>query len=170
MRKAIISAIAATVLLAGCQAPQTPPKPKWEGAPYRLTLGAQPTKSNPAGVTLPPIYYTANPEAVRRRINLVMRIDTTGLKNPGKAPDEILMKTTDISGPRGELSASYLDDSSAALAKLLSVYCLKGNVTVKIALVDSIIMITATDAQVDNHRLTDWQPIVLVFKNPHPRC
>lgn len=170
MRRTIISTIAATVILAGCQAPPAPPAPKWEGAPYRLTAGAQPDKSNPAGVTLPAIYFTANPDAVERRANLVMRIDTTGLKKPAKeAPDEVLMKPTDISGARGQLSDSYLDDSSKELAKILTFYGLKGNVKVNIALVKSSVMMSAPDAQVDVHRLSDWLPVVVAFKNPHAR-
>jgi len=29
---------------------------------------------------------------------------------------------------------------------------------------------TAGDAQIDDKRITDWLPVDLVFKNPHPGC
>jgi hypothetical protein len=170
VRKAIISSLAALAFLAGCEAPK--PKPtKWQGPPYRLTSGDQPAKPGSAGPALPPIYFTANPEAVQTRANLAIRINPDDVKKkPANFTDQLLLKPGDIAGKDGKLSDSYLTMADAELGKMLGAYCMNGKVKVKVALVKSSIMMSATDMQVDNHRLSDWLPLEIYFKNPHPRC
>lgn len=170
MRKAIFYSIAGLTFLAGCDASNAPSRTKWEGPPYRITNGAQPARSSAADLALPPIAFTANPDALQTRANLVMRIDTTGVKRPGKIIDELLLAPTDISGKQGSLSDSYVNTASTELAKMLGAYCMKGKIKVNVALVKSSIMMSATDAQVDSHRLSDWLVIEVDFQNPHPKC
>lgn len=170
MKKAILSSLIALAFLAGCQTGKKPAPAKWEGPPYRLTISAQPVQASSAGITLPPIYYKANPEAIQTRANLVMRVDTSGVKRPGKITDQLLLMPTDISGTQGSLSNTYLTTASGELTKMLTAYCMKGKIKVNIALVKSSIMMSATNAQVDSRRLSDWQVIEVDFKNPNPRC
>lgn len=175
MKKAQLLTIAALAFLAGCgsvtnEPPGIPVQPKWAGAPYRLAVGPQPARPNPAGLSLPAIQFTANPEALQTRADLVMRIDTSGVKKPGAVVDQLIMMPTDISGAQGRLPAPYLDVASKELAKMLGAYCLKGKVKIEVALVKSSIMMTASDAQVNAHCLSDWLPLEIEFKNPHPKC
>jgi hypothetical protein len=53
---------------------------------------------------------------------------------------------------------------------MLASYCMNGKIKMSIAITRSSIPLTATDDQVNSHRLSDWLPIELVFKNPHPKC
>jgi hypothetical protein len=170
VKNAVIWSFVALAFLAGCEAANIKTS-KWEGPPYRLTLGGQPTKPGAVGITLPPIYFTANPEAVQTRANMAMRIDGSIVKNkPAKFTDELLLAPTDISGKQGQISGAYLDMAGKELTKMFNAYCLNGTVKVNVALVKSSIMMGASDVQVDNHRLSDWLPIDVVFKNQHPKC
>ena len=47
---------------------------------------------------------------------------------------------------------------------------MKGTVHVKVVLVRSSIKPDADDAEINGKRLSDWLPIEVVFKNPHPKC
>jgi hypothetical protein len=175
VRKGIITTIFALAFLAGCgsqsnQAPNVPAQPKWQGAPYHLAFGAPPAKPNPAGITLPPIKYTANLEMVERRADLVVRFDTSGVKRDTPVMDQMVMGAVDISGTDGSLPADYLDTASKELAKMLGSYCMNGKVKIAVALTRSSIPLAATEDQVNAKRLSDWLPIELVFKNPHPKC
>ena len=89
MRKGIILAIGGLALLAGCgnqgdKASNVPVEPKWKGAPYRIAFDTQAAKPNPAGVTIPAIKYTANPDALEKRAILVVRFDTSGATKMGR--------------------------------------------------------------------------------------
>jgi hypothetical protein len=174
MKKVIVASFAALAVVAGCgnQPTQTntPPTPKWKGAPYHIAFGAAPTKPNPSGLTLPPIKYSANPDALETRADLVIQFDTSSVKRDTPVMDQMIMAPVDISGTDGALSADYVDAASKDLAKMLGSYCMKGNIKMSVALARSSLSITATDEQVDAKRLSDWLPIELVFKNPHPKC
>jgi len=175
VRKSIIVTFAALAFLAGCQnqSSQTsgiPVQPKWKGAPYRLAFGAAPAKANPAGLTIPPITYTANPDMLETRANLVVQFDTSGVKRDYPVPNQMVMAPADIHGAQGALPADYVGTASKELAKMLASYCLNGKVKIAVALTKSSIPLTATEDQVNTHRLSDWLPIELVFKNPRPKC
>ena len=175
VKRVIICTIAALFFLTGCgnqsnQASNTPAPPKWQGAPYHLAFGAVPAKPNPAGLTLPPIKYTANPDMLETRANLVVQFDTSSVKRDTPVPNMMIMAPTSISGTDGALPADYVDTASKELAKMLGSNCMSGKIKMTVALTKSSIPLAATDDQVNAHRLSDWTPIELVFKNPHPKC
>ena len=176
---AVTLAVGATAFLAGC-GPQDkssgiPVKAKFTGPPYHLALAAAPAKPNKSGLTIPAIKYTADPNApsdsLDKRAILVVRIDTSSLKS--KAPmtmDQVIMGAVDIPGTDGALSADYMDATDQSLATLLEEYCVKGKVKITVALTRSTLSSTAGDSEIDDKRLTDWLPVELNFKNPHPGC
>ena len=175
LRTGIILAIAALALLAGCgnqgDKPSTiPVKPKWQGAPYHLAFDAQAAKPNPAGVALPAIKFTANPDALERRASLVVRFDASAVTKNGPLMNQMIMAPVDIAGPEGALSADYINVADKELSTFLAAYCLKGKIKVSVALARSSLSQQAADAEVDQKRLSDWMPIEVVFKNPHPKC
>ncbi len=179
LNKSILFAIAALALLAGC-GPQNnnsgiPVRPKFSGPPYHLALAAPPAKPNKSGITIPPIKYTADPnapqDALDKRAILVARIDTSSLKSKGTMTmDQIIMGAVDIPGTDGALPADYMDATDQSLGTLLEEYCVKGKVKITVALTRSTLSSTAGDSEIDDKRLTDWLPVELVFKNPQPGC
>ena len=80
------------------------------------------------------------------------------------------MAPVDIPGTGGTLPANYMDQADQKLAKLLAGYCMKGTVKATVALVRSSIKPDANDAEINAKRLSEWVPIEVVFKNPHPKC
>src|SRR5258708_4765463 len=82
LRKCMRLAIGGLVLLAGCgkqeEKANVPVTPKWQGAAYHIAFDTQAGKPNPAGVTIPDIKYTANPDALEKRATLVVKFDTSG--------------------------------------------------------------------------------------------
>lgn len=180
MRKGIILAIGALVLLAGCdtgdKSANIPVTPKWKGAPYRLALDSKPVKPNPTGVTLPEIKYTANPDALETRAVMVVRFDASDLTKNKKSADDapvmnkMIMGAVDIHGAEGALSPDYLEVAGKGLSTFLGAYCVKGKMKISVALARSSLTNQAGDAEVDNKRLSDWLPIDVDFKNPHPKC
>jgi hypothetical protein len=175
LKKGLFLAIAGLAVLAGCgnqgdKAPGVPATPKWKGPAYRLAMDAQAAKPNPSGVTLPDIKYTANPDALERRASLVVRFDASGAKTSQQAMDQITVGPFDISGAEGKLPADYVDLADKGLARLLGAYCMKGKVKVSLVLVRSSLAPQAGDAEINQKRLSDWLPIDIVFKNPHPKC
>lgn len=175
MRKAIIATIAALLFLTGCgnqgnEASNVPATPKWKGAPYRLSFGTPAAKPNSTGLTIPPIKYTANPDMLETRANLVVQFDTSSVKRDYAVNDQMVMGAVDISGTDGALPADYLNTASKELAKMLGSYCMNGKIKISVTLTKSSIPLTATDDQVNSHRLSDWTPTEIEFKNPHPKC
>jgi hypothetical protein len=84
--------------------------------------------------------------------------------------DQIIMGAVDIPGTDGSLPADYMDAADQGLATLLEEYCVKGNLKITVALAQSSLSSTAGDGEIDDKRITDWLPVNLVFKNPHPGC
>lgn len=161
MRKAIILAIGTVALLAGCGSqPKTtasaPAEPKWKGLPYRITLDAKDTKPGAAGVALPAVKYTANPDALEKRATLVVQFDTS--KDPNSpALSQMIVGPTDISGAEGTLPADFIGLADKQLAQYLAAFKIKGKVKVSIALARSSLNGRAGTAEVDSKRLSDWQ-------------
>jgi hypothetical protein len=175
LRKGMILAFAGLALLAGCgkqedKASGIPITPKWKGPAYRLAIGAAPAKPNPAGVTLPAIKYTANPDALERRASLVLRFEPSGAKKDQPMMDQVIVGPFDISGAEGALPADYMDLADKGLARLLGAYCMKGKVNTSVMLVRSSLAPQAGDAEINQKRLSDWLPIEVTFKNSHPGC
>ncbi len=171
----MILAVSGLALLAGCgnqgdKASNVPVKPKWPGAAYHLAFDTQAAKPNPAGVTIPAIKYTANPEALEKRASLVVRFDTSGVTKQGPIMNQMIMAPVDISGAEGTLPAEYMDEADKGLSRFLGAYCIKGKIKISVALARSSLSSQAGDAEIDAKRLSDWLPIEVVFKNPHPAC
>jgi hypothetical protein len=177
LRKGIILAFAGLVLLAGCgnsgdKVAKVPAKPKWQGARYHISFAAQPTKPNPAGVTIPAIKFIANPDdEFETRASLVVRFDSsTVTKHEGPMMNQMIMAPVDIHGAEGTLPPDYMDIANRDLSKFLGAYCMKGKVKLSVALARSSLSNQAKDSEIDAKRLSDWLPIEVVFKNPHPTC
>jgi hypothetical protein len=175
LRKGIILAIGGLALLAGCgnqqdNASKVPATPKWQGAPYHIAFDTKAGKPNPAGITIPAIKYTANPDALEKRATLVVRFDTSGVTKQGPMMNQMIMAPVDISGSDGALSADYMNAADKELARILGAYCLKGKIKISVAIARSSLSNQAGDAELDEKRLSDWLPIEVMFKNPHPGC
>ncbi|HET6170360.1 MAG TPA: hypothetical protein VFE01_09280 [Terracidiphilus sp.] len=176
MKKSIVLVIGALTFLAGCgpgEKANIPATPKWKGAPYRIAFDTKAAKPNPAGVALPAINYTANPEDLETRASLIVRFDASdasGKKKDQPLMDQIIVGPFDISGAEGAVPADNMDLADKGLARLLTAYCMKGKVKVSVALARSSLSPQAADAEVNAKRLSDWLPIEVAFKNPHPKC
>ena len=174
MRKGIILAIGGLLLLAGCgnqdKGAGIPVGPKWKGEPYRLELDAKAAKPTPAGVNIPPIHFTANPDALVTRVLLVLKVNGSGAAGAAPVDKLLIGNAVDIKGANGSLPGDYLDRARKGLSEYLETNCIKGNVDVSVALARSSLVPTATVAQADDKRLSDWLPIEFVYKNPHSKC
>ena len=175
MKKAIILAFGALAFVQGCgnQNSGIYIPPKWQGAPYHLSFGPAPAKPNPAGLTIPAIKYNANPDMVETRADLVVEFDSSTAKGQGgqgPVTNQMAMGAVDISGAQGQLPDAYVAKASTDLSKVLAAYCMKGKIKLSVALTRSSIPMNPTDDQINAKRLSDWTPIELDFKNPHPKC
>jgi hypothetical protein len=178
VRKGILLAIGGMALLAGCsgagdKASNIPVTPKWKGAPYRISFAPAPTKPNPTGVTIPDVKFTANPDELETRATLVVRFDSSEMmKHTENGPimNKMIMGPIDIHGAEGALPDDYMATASKDLSTFLKAYCAKGKIKISVALARSSLTSQASDAEVDNKRLSDWAPIEVTYKNPHPKC
>jgi hypothetical protein len=177
MNRRVIVALGGLVLLAaGCasqgdkEAPGIPATPKWKGPAYRLTFDAMPAKPNPAGITLPGIKFTANPEALERRVTLVVHYDSSEVKSDNLIINQVTLAPFDISGTEGTLSADTLDNADKGLAQLLRGYCMKPKVKISVALARSSLAPQADDNEINNKRLSDWQTVEVPYKNLKKGC
>jgi hypothetical protein len=175
VKKGMILAIGGLLLLAGCgnqgnKGAGIPVEPKWKGAPYRIAFDTKAPKPSPTGMNIPAVKFTANPDDLERRAVLVVKFAASG--GADKEPDEHLMIGTavDIHGPEGTLPEDYMDRARKGLSDYLVTYCIKGKVDVSVALAKSSLDPHAGIAQVDAKRLSDWLPLEILFKNPHPKC
>ena len=170
----ILAISALAVALAGCgnqeKASNIPAAPKWKGAQYHIAFDTKEVKPNPAGITIPAIKYEGNPDDLEKRAALVVHFDVSGGKKDAPVMNQMIMAPTDIPGSDGALTADYMDATNKNLAQYLSAYCIKGKVKLSVALARSSLSSQASDAELDQKRLSDWLPIELVFKNPHPTC
>jgi len=179
LKSSLVFALAALAFLAGC-GPQNngsgiPVRPRFTGPPYHLSLAAAPAKPSKAGLTIPPIQYTADPNApsdsLATRAILVVRVDTSSVKAKGTMTmDQIIMGAVDLPGTQGTLPADYMEATNQSLATLLEEYCVRGNVKINVALTRSSLSSTAGDGEIAAKLITPWLPITLNFKNPHSGC
>jgi hypothetical protein len=175
VRKGMILAVGGLLLLAGCGNQENkgagiPVEPKWKGAPYRIALDSKAVKPGPTGINIPAVKFTANPDDLETRADLVVKFAASGAA--GQEPVERLMIGTavDIHGPEGTLPDDYMDRARKGLSDYLESYCLKGKVDLSLALAKSSLDPHAGIAQVDAKRLSDWLPLEIVYKNPHSKC
>jgi hypothetical protein len=84
--------------------------------------------------------------------------------------NKMILAPIDISGATGALPADYIAAADKDLARFLGTYCAKGKIKISVALARSSLSSQAADTEVDAKRLSDWVPIEVVFKNPHPAC
>lgn len=163
------------MVLAGCDANKTATveaTPKWKGPPYRLAFDTKERKPNPAGLTIPTVKWTANPDMLERRAAVAVRFDVSGGKKDEAVMNQMIMGATDIPGEEGALPADYMDAMSKELANYLGAYCLKGKVKISLAFERSSVNPRPTESELQNKRLSDWLPAEIDFKNPnpHPKC
>jgi hypothetical protein len=178
VRKAIIFAVGALLLLAGCgnqgnKSAAVPVEPKWKGAPYRIAFDTKAVKPSPTGLNIPPVNFTANPDDLETRALLVMKFAASPAAGAsGEQPDEHLMigSPVDVHGPEGTLPEDYMDRARKGLSDYLETYCLKGKVDLSVALAKSSLDPHAGITQVDPKRLSDWLPLEIMYKNPHSKC
>ena len=178
MKKGILLTLGGLILLAGCDvsskpAATIPVTPKWKGQPYRIAFEKTDPKAKPdaAGVTIPAVKYTANPDALERRTTLVVRFDNSTAKSPAGAPtvNKMIMAPVDIKGEEGTLSADYMSAADKGLASILSAYHMNGKIKISVALARSSLTSAAGDTEVDQKRISDWLDGEVIFKNPHPK-
>jgi hypothetical protein len=174
LKTSVMLVMAGLVFLSGCDtgnnAAKVPAKPKWPGAAYHLAFETQTAKPNPSGVTIPVIKYSANPEALEKRATLVVQFDTSGVKKDGPVSNQMVMGPVDVPAVEGALPAEYMDAADKGLASFLNAYCIHGKVKLTVALARSSLSSRPGDAELNIKRLSDWMPIEVVFKNPHPKC
>lgn len=169
MRKILILAIGAFALLTGCKssgksAYTMQVKPKWQGTPYHITFDTKATKPNPAGITIPPVQYTANPDALENRACLIVRFSPEGAASDTSMMNQVVMGPVSISGAEGTLPADYMDAADKGLANLLTANKIKGKVNVSVLLSRSSISGQPGNDEINSKRLSDWLSTDLVFK------
>ena len=171
MRKIVILAVGGVLLLAGCgnqdkKDAGIPVAPKWKGEPYRLEFDTKAAKADPTGITIPPVKYTANPNALETRAIVVLKFTAEN----DSTEHLIVGSPLDIRGVDGSLPNDYMDRAKNGLSDYLVAHCIKGKVELNIALARSSLAYQSTMVQADAKRLSDWMPLELTYKNPHPKC
>ena len=174
MRKSILLAVAGLVVVVGCVAGcGTPsdkysiPVNKWKGAPYRISFDTTPPKQKPAGIYIPVVKYTANPDALERRGVLIVRFHLPGAKYQGQEERRIIGTAVDISGTDGGLPADYMDRASKGIESYLEGYCVDGKITLNVAIARSSLNPQASGTEIHDKLLSDWIPLDVVAKKPH---
>ncbi len=173
MKKTILLVLSGLLFVAGCEGNKqaaAPATPKWKGLPYRLAFDTKERAPNPAGLTIPTVKWTANPDLLERRAAVAVRFDVYGGKKDEAVMNQMIMGATDIPGEEGALPAEYMDQMSKELAAYLGGYCLKGKVKIQLAFERSSVNPRPTESELENKRLSDWLPVEIDFKNPHPKC
>ena len=161
--------------LSGCgpqtkEAPGIPVEPKWKGPAYRLTFDAKPPKPNPAGISVPGINFTANPDALERRVTLIVRYDSSEVRSDNLIINQVILAPFDISGAEGSLSPDTIDLADKGLAQLLHAYCMKPKVKISVALARSSLAPQAGDAEIADKQLSAWQSVEVPYKNLKKGC
>jgi hypothetical protein len=164
-------AIGGLALLAGCGSPADKnagiPVQKWKGLPYRIAFDKPTAKPNPVAVNLPPIKFTANPDALETRTVLVIKFDVPGAKNQEQPTHHMIAAPTDIKGEEGSLSPEYMERAGKDLTSYLGSYCADGKVSMSVALGRSSLSPQAGDAEIERKLLSDWIQTEAVIKKPH---
>jgi hypothetical protein len=168
VKKGIFVLIGGLAFLAGCNQQDSKYaiklKPKWEGAPYHITFDAPPAKPNAAGITIPVVKYTANPDMLERRACLVVRFEPSAqLASDQTVMNQVIMGPVDIKGADGALDPDYMAAADQALARLLDVYKIKGKVKVQVMLARPLLS-NAGESAIKENSLSDWVATDLEYK------
>lgn len=169
MRKGVLIAIGAIAFLAGCKSQQDSKytiklKQQWQGAPYHISFDAPPAKPNPAGITIPVVKYTANPDMLERRACLVVRFEPSAeLASSQTVMNQVIMGPVDIKGADGSLDPDYMAAADQALARLLDVYKIKGKVKVQVLLARPLLS-SAGESDIKENSLSDWAATEVEYK------
>ena len=175
VRKGIFLAIGGLLLLAGCsnagnKGAGIPIEPKWKGLPYRIAYDTKAAKPSPTGVDIPVIKFTANPEALETRALLVMKFTATGSADIDPAEPLVVGSALDIKGPEGTIPDDYMERARKGLGDYLESHCLKGKVSLSMAMARSSLNPQAGIALVDPKRLSDWLPLQITYTPKHSKC
>lgn len=173
MKKAIFVLIGGLTFLAGCKqdnsAYTVKLKPKWQGAPYHIAFDAPPAKPNAAGISIPDVKYTANPDMLEHRACLVVRFEPPAqLASAQTVMNQVIMGPVDIKGAEGALDPDYMGAADQALARLLDVYKIKGKVKVSVLLARPLLS-NAGESAIQENSLSDWVATDLEYKKGHGR-
>ena len=170
MKKAVILAFGALLFLVGCKSQANSDtihlQSQWQGQPYHIAFDTKATKPSPAGITIPDIKYTANPQALENRACLIVRFDPSVVKKSESVMNQIVMGPVDMHGTAGALPADYMEVTDQSLAKLLNVYKVKGKVKVSVMLAMSSISSQPGNDEIAENQLSDWMSTDLVY-TPH---
>ncbi len=167
VKKAMLLAMGAALLLAGCESKKqatAPAQPKWKGPAYRLAFDTKTPKPNPSGLTLPGIKWTANPDELETRGVLVVRYDSSGVKSNNLVIDQVILGATDMQGAEGQFSDDYIALADQGIAHLLDVYKVKGKVKVKVLLTRSSLNPSAGPDEIQNKAISDWVTTEVDYK------
>ena len=168
-----LAAVGLGALLTGCKEDKSagiPTGPKWKGPTYRLAFDTKAAAPAAKGVVIPPIKFTANPNALETRVVMVVRFDAPGAENKGLLANRMIAAPFDISGAEGALPADYIDSSSKRLAQYLQTYCIDGKVKIAVALARSSLNPQAEESEVENKLISDWLPTEVVVKKGPGKC
>lgn len=168
MKKAIMLAIGALAFAAGCKQDNSKYaihlKPKWQGPPYHIAFDAPPAKPNAAGITIPDVKYTANPDMLENRACLVVRFEPPAqLASDQTVMNQVIMGPVDIKGAAGMLDPDYLGAADQALARLLDVYKIHGKVKVSVLLARPLLS-NSGESAIKENSLSDWVATDLEYK------
>lgn len=162
--------IGALALLAGCKSQKDYTihlKPKWQGEPYHIAFDTAPAKTSAAGITLPAVKYTANPDMLEHRAVLLVRFDAPESAKDQTVMNQMVMGPVDINGTEGSLPADYMEAADQGLARLLAANHINGKVKVSVMLARSSMNSQPGEAEIEENRLSDWLSTDLVFKGAH---
>lgn len=170
MKRAILCALGAVLVCAGCDTknePGIPVTPKWKGPTYRLAFDAKAPTPDPSGVALPTIKWTANPDALETRAVLVARYDSSGVKSDKLIVNQVILGATDIKDAEGQLKDDYVSQADKGLAQLMNIYNVKGKVKVQVLLARSSLSPSAGPDELQNKALSDWISTDIDYKGGH---
>jgi hypothetical protein len=171
VKTAVILGFTAFALMAGCKSQNSADtihlKPKWQGAPYHIAFDTAPAKASAAGITIPDVKYTANPDMLENRAVLLVRFDAPDAAKDQTMMNQMVMGPVDIHGTEGALPPNYMNAADQGLATLLTANHVNGKVKVSVMLARSSINSTPGESEIEENRLSDWLATDLVFKNPH---
>ncbi len=84
--------------------------------------------------------------------------------------NKMIMAPVDILARRAPFPRITWMRPTRDLSKFLGAYGMKGKIKISVALARSSLIQPGRDGELNAKRLSDWLPVEVVFKNPHPKC